>query len=210
MNQLTETLTPLRADLEQRLAQKGLRLQSRPTVSHLRSGVQELDQFLGGGLRWGEISEWGLPLGKEGRRWVLPYLKAASQKNWCLWVSGYQDAEVFPPAFFAQGVRPERLVFAQSRRPVQELHAALIHSLFKLIVLDGSQGLTPGALAFLESKAREQRQAILVLRPFLLSNNQGNVWAKFRVNGWREPSGSYLLRSLRGLSQAELRCPGFS
>jgi len=204
----TETQPDFQAQLHHQLAQKGLSLQSKTTTKRLLSGAPTLDQFLGGGLPWGQISEWGLPLGKGGRHWVLPYLRVASQKNWCLWVSGYEDCEVFPPAFFAQGVRADRLVFAQTRHPIQDLHAALIHPLFRMIVLDGSLGLTPGALAFIEAKAREQGQAVLVLRPYRLSNDQGNVWAKFRVNGWRENTGGYVLQAVRGLSRPTLLWDG--
>ncbi|MDT8446520.1 MAG: hypothetical protein RRB13_06435 [bacterium] len=195
--------------LRQQLLGQGLRLGPAGRPRRLLSGRPGLDQFLEGGLPLGGLTEWGLPLGSEGRALLMPYLAAATGTaqggpHWCLWISCHDDWKPFPPAFLAAGVAAERLVFAESRDPLKDLQPALVHPLFRLLVLDSPPRLGRGALSFLEARARTQGQAVLVLRPFFLSNKLGNVWARFRVNGWRRPDGNWQLKALRGLRAQEM------
>lgn len=176
----------------------------------LGSCVPEIDDFLGGGLPFGAVTEFGMPLGKEGRMLLLRFLVNATrglqiQPIWTLWVSSHPDFSVFPPAWFAKGVAPSRIVFTQSAAPAQDLKRALINPLFKLIVLDSPRHFSKDDCFFVNTQARYHQQLIILLRNFFLSNKQGNVWAKLRLNCWKQQvTGRFILRTIRGLPKRQL------
>ncbi len=177
----------------------------------LASCIREIDDFLEGGLPFNGITEFGMPLGKEGRVLLLKFLVNATRgiqvkPLWALWVSSHNEFSVFPPAWFAKGVAPSRMVFTQSTAPAQDLKRAIINPLFKLIVLDSPQRFSRDDCFFVNTQARINQQLIILLRNFFLSNNRGNVWAKLRLNCWkRQSTGDFMLRSIRGLPRRQLR-----
>ena len=180
------------------------------TPRKLASCVEEIDGFLGGGLPFDGITEFGMPLGKEGRLLLLKFLVNATRglqikPVWTLWVSSHPDFSVFPPAWFARGVSPSRIIFTQSPAPAQDLKRALINPLFKLIVLDSPQRFSRDDCFFVNTQARLNQQLILLLRNFFLSNKQGNVWARLRLNCWKQQrTGLFILKTVRGLPRRQL------
>jgi hypothetical protein len=124
---------------------------------------------------------------------------------WTLWVSSHDDFTVFPPAWFAKGVSPSRIVFTHSEAPAQDLKRAIINPLFKLIVLDSPRRFSKDDCFFVNTQARFNQQVIVLLRNFFLSNKQGNVWAKLRLNCWKQQSsGRFILKTVRGLPQRQI------
>ena len=176
----------------------------------LASCVERVDDFLEGGLPFGGISEFGMPLGKEGRALALKFVANATRgirgkPMWTLWISSYETFRIFPPAWFARGVSPTRILFAQSGRPLRDLKRAISNPIFKLIILDSPRKFTREDCFFVNRQARQNRQLVMLLRDFFLSNRQGNIWANLRMNCWkRHASGEFMLRVIRGLSQREL------
>lgn len=188
------------------VATRSLMMQSKK----LGSGIREIDTFLDGGLPFNGITEFGMPLGKEGRLLLLKFLANATQgvsveSTWTLWASSHSDFTVFPPAWFARGVSPSRIVFTQSEAPAQDLKRAIINPFFKLIVLDSPQRFSKDDCFFINTQARQNQQLVILLRNFFLSNKQGNVWAKLRLNCWKQQtSGRFILRTVRGLPRKEV------
>jgi hypothetical protein len=76
---------------------------------------------------------------------------------------------------------------------------------FKMIIFDGCSGLTTEDCQFLAQQARRYKQIVMILRDYELSARRGNVWAKIRVNCWRQPlKGLYYLQSVKGLPPRQL------
>jgi hypothetical protein len=180
-------------------------------VERLYSGVGELDRQLQGGLPYGSIVEWGCPLGKGGRNWVLRFLKNAQIQNnqWVLWVSPKDDANpkkpslrslhqsnlckastnnlsIYPPAWHAQGVDLKRIRFAKSNAVMRDFRPVWSDDFFQVIVLDRPIGLRKEDFAALHQSARRNKSLIFVLRDYYLSNRYGNVWAKTRLQIYQD------------------------
>lgn len=155
--------------------------------TYLPSANQQLNDMLQGGLLVGACSEWGIPLGGGGRRLLLSFLASVTQgqqnpPGFCLWINGQEDLQVFPPAFFAHGIEPSRLIFAQSPNPLQDMERVFACSVFKLIVIDNPKRLRPQDCLFLSYKARSQQFSVIIMRNYLLSNKLGNAMVHLRVN----------------------------
>jgi len=180
----------------------------------LASCVDRVDNFLEGGLPFGGITEFGVPLGKEGRLLVLKFVVNATRgirtkPLWTLWISSHDTFRVFPPAWFARGVDPDRILFAQSERPLRDLKQAINNPIFKLIVLDSPRKFTREDCFYINRQARANHQLVLLLRDFFLSNRQGNIWASLRMNCWRRHAADrFMIRVIRGLSCRELSVNG--
>lgn len=158
-------------------------LKSHAPVSVLPSGLPLLDDLLEGGLREGELSEWGMPWGQGLRELLLPFLASAQRKDyWILWIYGQSKICVNPLAWKARAVDLNRIRFVGTEQPLQDLRPVFLSDFFRLIVIDQGKPLSEEDCAFLARQARRQRQSILILKPYALSHTQGNVWARLRVN----------------------------
>jgi hypothetical protein len=183
-------------------------LASQLPVQCLASRVNALDQFLDGGLRCGELSEWGVPLGRGGRDVILRYLaqrRSNTPSFWSLWICGSTQVKIYPPAWLARGVDLGKIRFTYSSHPVRDLKPVFLDPFFRVIVIDSPRSLSLEDCAFLAQRARRHRQAILLLRDYFLSPKRGNVWAKLRINCWQDERDERIrLRVVRGLSPREL------
>jgi hypothetical protein len=162
----------------------------RPSRSLLPSGRTLLDEFLDGGLRWGELSEWGLPWG-QGLRDIILWFLARSQKEaelpcWTLWVYSQSEMRVNPLAWYARGLNLDWLRFVNAEHPVKDLKPLFLSEVFRILVIDDDGRLSADDCAFLARQARRHQQAIFLLRPYHLSERRGNVWARTRINCWHD------------------------
>lgn len=178
------------------------------TSERLASKLTELDHFFQGGLRWGELSEWGTPWGGGCREVPLRFLQAAHQQAsppWCLWVYDQEEVSIYPPAWQARGIDLKLMRFAKSSKPIQELKLALSSGFFKLIVLDCVNPIGRDDCCFLAQQAKSQQSIIMLLRHYYLSTGKGNVWAKTRINCWHDPlRDCFRIRSVKGLRPKQL------
>jgi len=186
----------------------------KPKERVLPSGIALLDEFLGGGLPLGAVTEWGVPLGKSGREVVLTWLARATQggagesPTWALWVYARAQLIVYPPGWAARGVELERMRFVCTGAPLADLKPVFLEPLFKIVVLDAPRQFTDDDCAFVARQARANGQAVLVLRDTFLKSGQGNVWARLRVNCWRDDEArQFRLNIVRGLSPRQLALP---
>lgn len=175
----------------------------------LASSISALDQFFDGGLRFGELSEWGAPLGRGGRDIIIRYLTRrgipAEDKHWCLWICGKTEVKVYPPAWMARGVDLSSIRFTYCSNPVRELKPVFMDPFFRVIIMDAPKHLSTEDCAFIAQRARANKQAIIMIRDHFLSPSQGNVWARLRLNCWQdEDGGRFHVRIIRGLSPREL------
>ena len=131
-----------------------------------------------------QLIELGIPLKSGGRQALLSLLATATKnRKWVLWVNGHQNISIYPPAWFAQGIVPSHIVFANSASPVKEFKQALLNTLFKLVVIDAAaHQVSNEECVFLTQQARAQKKIIVVIRNYFLSNRIGNPWARVRAN----------------------------
>lgn len=77
---------------------QGVSLRPSYSQSHqqLSSGIQPLDRFLQGGFSGGRINELGMPLGRDARRTLCPFLVKGitEQQASVLWIHGYSRANL--------------------------------------------------------------------------------------------------------------------
>lgn len=175
----------LGSNLREELAKNTIRTTSR---SRLSSGHPLLDDFLDGGLCWGELSEWGMPWGQSLRELILGFLIRAqeAEPSWILWIYGRSDISINPLAWQARGLDLSWIRFARAERPLQELKPLFLSAFFRIIVIDDALRLQDDDCAFLARQARRHEQIMILLRPHSLSQGRGNVWAKTRVNCWQD------------------------
>jgi len=181
-----------------------------PQQNKLLFGIPLLDDFLKGGLPFGKVTELGMPLGKEGRSLLVTLLahnQIQAQKPFrVLWISCFPGISIYPPAWFIRGVSEKDTIFAYSEKPIVELKRAIIHSFFKMIILDAPRGFTRNDSLFLSTQAKKNKQVIILVRDFFLSNLKGNIWAQLRLNCWRRShKHEFVIRVVRGVPSGELR-----
>lgn len=172
-------------------------------IPRLASGIPALDRFVGGGVRPGEVWEWGLPHGGDGCRVILQFVVQQLQLEpdaLVLWACGEEDRTIHAPAWEAQGVDLNRVFFAYTADPVRHLRAAFLEPLFAMVVLDAPRPLSTDAMAFVAHQARRHKQITFLLTRAWLSPRRGNVWARVRLNcAAKSDRGSYQVTAVRGL-----------
>lgn len=178
------------------------------TALRLASSLPLLTECLEGGIPFGSLSEWGLPLGLGGRELVLSFLAEATRvprSMWTLWTHSRSRIDVYPPAWRARGVHLPAVRFARAQDPIQQLKPLFLDPFFKVIVIDAPPNLHDEDYSFLARQARAHNKIIMVLHDYFLSPRQGNVWARIRMNGWLDSSSRKMcLRVLRGFSPRQL------
>ncbi|MBF0443452.1 MAG: hypothetical protein HQK54_16210 [Oligoflexales bacterium] len=174
--------------------------------TYLTSSFSPLNTFLEGGVRFGDLIEWGLPPGMCGRSLILSFI---NESFWTLWALKDGELSIYPPAWEARGVSLSQIRFAYSKEIIGELRPLFINPFFKLIILDSPDRLNNNDLAFLARQARSQGQVIMILREFFLTPRKGNVWARLRVNCWYDIKTSrFFLKVVKGLPCRQTSFPG--
>lgn len=191
-------------DLMARLSREGVfpASQYRPRQrSPLASGILPIDDLLGGGLQFGQLTEWGMPFATGGRQVILHFIKSATRgiglpaPLLCLWASSSKSQAVaYPPYWDAHGIDLSRVHFAFADHAVDQLKHFFMRPLFSLIILDDPERFSRNDVAFLARKAEQNSQLLLILRNFHLTNRLGNVWAKLRINCYQAPQPPYPFR----------------
>lgn len=166
-----------------------------------------ITQFLNGGVPKGAITEIGIPVGFSGRTLIADFVSHVTRTDLCLWVNGHSDMRVYPPAWISRGINPLKWVVANSAQPVRELKSSLMQPIFQLLILDmEAHQLSADDIAFISMQARLHHYAVIVIRPFLLSNNRGNTWAKLRLNITAQKKHIHL-SVIKGLTDRHLSIP---
>lgn len=160
------------------------------------SGIDELDRAFAGTVCAGQIIEWGIPQGCNGR--MIPLLFLREQPLPAVWVYGDSDLRIYAPAWASFGIDLQKLFYIRSERPVQQLRPLFLDDSFKIIVLDAPKKLSRGDLAFISQQARYNRQLVFIIRPYFLSAGRGTAQAAMRVNCRQQHNGEYLLRFIKG------------
>jgi hypothetical protein len=107
----------------------------------------------------------------------------------------------FPPAWAARGIDLNRMYFARTDRPLEDLRAVFFGEEFSRVVLDSFE-LSEAQYSFLSQQARSLKKEVHVMRPLRLSRNSANPFAAIRFNVSLDPKdlseNRFLMEPIRG------------
>ncbi len=170
----------------------------------LCSGIAELDACFAG-VRPGELVEWGIPPGFNGRLIPLQLLKHDIPLS--VWIYHHHGLGVFASSWLAHGVDLERLFFICSEQPVRELRPLFLEDTFRRIIIDSPRRFSAGDMAFVSQQARRHGQIVFVIRHYFLSEKRGNPYASLRLNTWQSGKRAFTLQVIKGATTGRLALP---
>lgn len=169
------------------------------------TGHPYLDEVLGGGLELGSVSEWGMPLGQNSRAILLDVIKKISNDITArpiLWSLGQPGSVPFASSFKSFGVELQRVFFAKTFRPIEDLREAFLEPVFSLVILDCPKSFSREDYAFISKQAVKMNCHVCILQPYLLNEGAGNVWARKRLNCIGMENGSLGIQVVRGVQHS--------
>ena len=170
----------------------------------LFSGIDTLDECVAQ-VRPGDLVEWGIPPGLNGRLIPLQLLK--HQIPLSLWIYHHHGLGVFASSWISHGVDLQRLFFICSENPVRELRPIFLEDTFRRVIIDSPRRFSDGDMAFVCRQAREHGQIVFLIRHYFLSPKNGNHHASLRINTWQSGKRSFSLQVIKGPSCGRVTLP---
>jgi hypothetical protein len=164
-------------------------------VPLLHSGITALDDCFAA-VKPGDLIEWGIPPGLNGRLIPLQFLKQAIPVS--IWIYHHHGLAIFASSWISHGVDLRRLFFICSAQPVKELRPLFMEDTFKRIIIDSPKKFSPGDLAFVSQQARKNQQVVFLIRHYFLSQKRGNPYASLRINSWQNKANGFSLQVIKG------------
>lgn len=177
---------------------------SIPVSNQLVSGINSLDALFSH-VTAGDIIEWGIPPGLNGRLIPLQFLKQGMPTS--VWIYHHHNLAIFASSWISHGIDLDRLYFIRSANPVAELRPVFLEDTFKRIIIDSPKYLSTGDLAFLAAQARRNRQIIFIIRHFFLKPAKGNAYAGIRLNSWQSNQSQFTIQIIKGPQAGCIRLP---
>jgi hypothetical protein len=170
----------------------------------LHSGIDALDDCFRQ-IGPGDLVEWGIPPGLNGRLIPLQLLKQDIPPS--VWIYHHHGLGVFASSWISHGVDLQRLFFICSENPVRELRPLFLEDTFKRIIIDAPRKFSSGDMAFVSQQARKHGQIVFLIRHFFLSEKRGNPYASLRINTWQSGQHSFSLHTIKGPSTGRISLP---
>jgi hypothetical protein len=161
----------------------------------LQSGIEALDECCRH-VRPGDLVEWGIPPGFNGRLIPLQLLKHNIPPS--VWIYHHHGLGVFASSWISHGVDLQRLFFICSENPVRELRPLFLEDTFKRVIIDAPRKFSNGDMAFVSQQARKQGQIVFLIRHYFLSEKRGNPYASLRINTWQSGKRCFSLQPVKG------------
>ena len=191
--------------LQQQLrSARSLKNQLQQQAQVLHSGIDALDECFAQ-VKPGDLVEWGIPPGMNGRLIPLQLLKHQIPPS--VWIYHHHGLGVFATSWIGHGVDLQRLFFLCSENPVSELRPLFLEDTFKRIIIDSPRRFSDGDMAFVAQQARKQQQIVFLIRHYFLSQKRGNPHACLRVNTWQSGKRAFSLRVIKGSKTGQLAVP---
>ena len=165
-------------DLRSELLNTGLVIKGGTT--NLEFNNAHLTHFFKGIKLSEGLSEWGAPPGQMGRLIPCHVVKAFDSK--CLWISSYENSQIYPPYWHHLGLDMEKVYFLYEENPMKDLRFALREAKFKVIVIDCDKPVSASDMNFLAKLCSSNNLSILLLRKYFLSSRNGNPFSRVRLN----------------------------
>ncbi|MCP4491010.1 MAG: hypothetical protein GY820_27405 [Gammaproteobacteria bacterium] len=175
--------------------------QARPVLC---SGITALDKLFAK-VKAGDLIEWGIPPGLNGRLIPLQFLKQGIPAS--VWIYHHHGLGIFASSWISHGVDLRRLFFICSAEPVKDLRPLFLEDTFKHIIIDAPKKFSRGDLAFVAAQARKQGQIVFLIRHYFLSQKQGNAHACLRLNTWQEHKGLFSIQPIKGSRNGKINIP---
>ncbi|MFT5217977.1 MAG: hypothetical protein ACI9LO_000349 [Planctomycetota bacterium] len=182
--------------LEQHL--KSARMLKQPVTAQgamMQSGIELLDECFAD-IKPGDVVEWGIPPGVNGRLIPLQLLK--QQTPLSIWIYHHHGLGIYASSWISHGIDLQRLFFICSDHPVKELRPLFLEDTFKRIIIDAPRKFSTGDMAFVSQQARKQGQIVFLIRHYFLSQKRGNAHARLRINTWQSDQLTFSLQVLKG------------
>ena len=193
------------ASLQQQLqSARSLKNDLSHQSQELLSGIDALDECFAG-VKPGDLIEWGIPPGMNGRLIPLQLLK--QQIPLSVWIYHHHGLGVFASSWISHGVDLQRLFFICSANPVRELRPIFLEDTFKRIIIDAPLKFSTGDMAFASQQARKQGQIVFLIRHYFLSAKRGNPHASMRINTWQSGKRSFSLQFIKGPGSGRISLP---
>lgn len=189
--------------LQQQL-QSARSLNTGYAAAELHSGIDALDECFAQ-IRPGDLVEWGIPPGFNGRLIPLQLLKQDIPLS--VWIYHHHGLGVFASSWISHGVDLQRLFFISAENPVRELRPLFLEDTFKRIIIDAPRQFSDGDMAFVSQQARKQEQIVFLIRHYFLSPKQGNPHASLRLNTWQSGKRSFSLQVIKGANPGHMSLP---
>ena len=170
----------------------------------LHSGIDALDALFRHTVP-GDLVEWGIPPGLNGRLIPLQLLKHNIPPS--VWIYHHHGLGVFASSWISHGVDLQRLFFICSENPVRELRPLFLEDTFKRIIIDAPRKFSGGDMAFVSQQARKQGQVVFLIRHFFLSEKRGNPHASLRINTWQSGKSAFSLQLIKGSGSGRVTLP---
>ncbi|MCP4187508.1 MAG: hypothetical protein GY763_07890 [Gammaproteobacteria bacterium] len=175
--------------------------QARPALC---SGITALDELFST-VKVGDLIEWGIPPGLNGRLIPLQFLKRDIPAS--VWIYHHHGLGIFASSWISHGVDLRRLFFICSAEPVKELRPLFLEDTFKYVIIDAPKKFNRGDLAFVAAQARKQGQIVFLIRHYFLSQKQGNAHARLRLNTWQARKGLFSIQPIKGYRNSKINIP---
>ena len=193
------------ASLQQQLqSARSLKNDLSHQSQELLSGIDALDECFAR-VKPGDLIEWGIPPGKNGRLIPLQLLK--QQIPLSVWIYHHHGLGVFASSWISHGIDLQRLFFICSANPVKELRPIFLEDTFKRIIIDAPLKFSTGDMAFVSQQARKQGQIVFLIRHYFLTAKRGNPHASLRINTWQSGKRSFSLQFIKGPNSGRISLP---
>lgn len=193
------------ASLQQQLqSARSLKNDLSHQSQELLSGIDALDECFAR-VKPGDLIEWGIPPGMNGRLIPLQLLK--QQIPLSVWIYHHHGLGVFASSWISHGVDLQRLFFICSANPVRELRPIFLEDTFKRIIIDAPLKFSTGDMAFVSQQARKQGQIVFLIRHYFLTAKRGNPHASLRINTWQSGKRSFSLQFIKGPNSGRISLP---
>jgi hypothetical protein len=193
------------SSLQQQLqSARSLKQQLSKQPQALYSGIEALDDCFKQ-VRPGDLIEWGIPPGLNGRLIPLQLLKY--QIPLSVWIYHHHGLGVFASSWISHGVDMQRLFFICSENPVSELRPIFLEDTFRRIIIDAPRRFSDGDMAFVSQQAREHGQIVFLIRHYFLSQKNGNPHASLRINTWQSGKRCFSLQLIKGPVSGRITLP---
>ena len=193
------------ASLQQQLqSARSLKNDLSHQSQELLSGIDALDECFAR-VKPGDLIEWGIPPGMNGRLIPLQLLK--QQIPLSVWIYHHHGLGVFASSWISHGVDLQRLFFICSANPVKELRPIFLEDTFKRIIIDAPLKFSTGDMAFVSQQARKQGQIVFLIRHYFLTAKRGNPHASIRINTWQSGKRSFSLQFIKGPNSGRISLP---
>jgi len=193
------------ASLQQQLqSARSLKNDLSHQSQELLSGIDALDECFAR-VKPGDLIEWGIPPGMNGRLIPLQLLK--QQIPLSVWIYHHHGLGVFASSWISHGIDLQRLFFICSANPVKELRPIFLEDTFKRIIIDAPHKFSTGDMAFVSQQARKQGQIVFLIRHYFLTAKRGNPHASLRINTWQSGKRSFSLQFIKGPNSGRISLP---